>query len=104
MTHDYRNRLEPQDSTKTTSVGSQHGTSDIKIADIQLAMMYKALLFHPRKLTRVQPPALAWWRQVFNLKGNREKLLPQALEIVKARLSDKDDTYRNNIIELTTSR
>ena len=84
MTKDYRNRLEPQDSTKTTTVSTRHGTCDIKIADIQLTMMYKALLLHPMKLTRTQPSALKWWRQVFNLKGNQEKLLPQALEIVRS--------------------
>lgn len=108
MTHDYRNRLEPQDSTKTTTVVSQHGTCDIKIADIQLTMMYRALMLHPMKLTRTQPPALAWWRQVYNLKGNKEKLLPQALEIVRERLEAKgDDTYRSlyikSLAEITTS-
>ena len=102
MTKDYRNRLYPQDSSKTTNVSSQHGTSEVKIADIQLTMMYRALMLHPMKLTRTQPPALSWWRQVFNLKGNKEKLLPQALAIVKERLGDKDDTYRNNIVEITS--
>jgi len=108
VTKDYRNRLEPQDSTKTTTVSTRHGTCDIKIADIQLTMMYKALLLHPMKLTRTQPSALKWWRQVFNLKGNQEKLLPQALEIVRERLEAKgDDTYRSlyikSIEEMTTS-
>jgi len=102
MTKDYRNRLASQDSIKTTTVSSQHGISQVRIADMQLTMMYRALKLHPMKLTRTQPPAISWWRQVFNLKGNKEKLLPQALAILKERLGDKDDTYKNNIIEIST--
>jgi len=37
------------------------------------------------KLTRSQPPALAWWKQVFDLKGNKEKIKVQALKIMQER-------------------
>jgi hypothetical protein len=87
MTKDYRNRLASQQpvSEETVLMGGSFGEGHVRIADIQLTMMFQALKLHPRKLTRTQPPALAWWKQVFNLTGNKEKIRNQALAIMQKR-------------------
>ena len=87
MTKDYRNRLAPQQpvSEETVFIGGSCGEGHVRIADIQLTMMFQALQIHPMKLTRTQPPALAWWKQVFDLKGNKEKIRNQALKIMQER-------------------
>jgi len=103
MTYDYRKRLEPQDSQKTVHVGTSDTSGDVKIADLQLSLMYRALLAHPMKLTRTQPPALAWWKQVFGLKGNKEKIKAEAKKIWLARLGPQDDGYKDRVLKITTA-
>tara|TARA_R100000951_G_scaffold44861_1_gene38244 strand:- start:328 stop:618 length:291 start_codon:yes stop_codon:yes gene_type:complete len=87
MTNNYRNRLASQNpiEERTILMSGPGYEGHVRIADIQLTMMYQALKLHPMKLTRSQPPALAWWKQVFDLKGNKEKLKVQALKIMQER-------------------
>tara|TARA_R110002072_G_scaffold152469_1_gene302143 strand:- start:210 stop:500 length:291 start_codon:yes stop_codon:yes gene_type:complete len=87
MTKNYKNRLASQNpiEARTIHMMGPGYAGDVRIADIQLTMMYQALNLHPMKLTRSQPPALAWWKQVFDLKGNKEKLKVQALKIMQER-------------------
>ena len=87
MTKNYKNRLASQNpiETRTIHMMGPGYAGDVLIADMQLTLMYQALNLHPMKLTRSQPPALAWWKQVFDLKGNKEKLKVQALKIMQER-------------------
>jgi hypothetical protein len=93
MTNNYRNRLASQNpiSERTIHMAGPGYAGDVRIADVQLTMMYTALKMHPMKLTRTQPPALAWWKQVFDLKGNKEKLKVQALKIMQERFPGRYD-------------
>lgn len=96
MTKDYRNRLASQRPVSERTVyigGGTFGGGDVRIADIQITMMFQALQIHPMKLTRTQPPALAWWKQVFDLKGNKEKIRNQALKIMQERFPGRYDGY-----------
>ena len=87
MTNNYKNRLASQNpiEKRTIHMMGPGYAGDVLIADMQLTLMYQALNLHPMKLTRSQPPALAWWTQVFNLKGNKQKLKVQALKIMQER-------------------
>ena len=87
MTNNYKNRLASQNpiEKRTIHMMGPGYAGDVLIADMQLTLMYQALNLHPMKLTRSQPPALAWWKQVFNLKGNKQKLKVQALKIMQER-------------------
>ena len=87
MTNNYKNRLASQNpiEKRTIHMMGPGYAGDVLIADMQLTLMYQALNLHPMKLTRSQPPALAWWKQVFDLKGNKEKLKVQALKIMQER-------------------
>ena len=87
MTKNYKNRLASQNpiEARTIHMMGPGCAGDVRIADIQLTMMYQALNLHPMKLTRSQPPALAWWKQVFDLKGNKQKLKVEALKIMQER-------------------
>jgi len=87
MTNNYKNRLASQNpiEKRTIHMMGPGYAGDVLIADMQLTLMYQALNLHPMKLTRSQPPALAWWKQVFDLKGNKEKIKVQALKIMQER-------------------
>jgi len=93
MTNNYKNRLASQNpiEERTILMSGSGYEGHVRIADIQLTMMYQALKLHPMKLTRSQPPALAWWKQVFDLKGNKEKLKVQALKIMQERFPGRYD-------------
>ena len=75
MTNNYRNRLASQNpiEERTILMSGPGYEGHVRIADIQLTMMYQALKLHPMKLTRSQPPALACCKQVFDLKGWKPK-------------------------------
>ena len=93
MTNNYKNRLASQNpiEERTIHMMGPGYAGDVRIADVQLTMMYQALKLHPMKLTGSQPPALAWWKQVFDLKGNKEKLKVQALKIMQERFPGRYD-------------
>ena len=93
MTKDYRNRLASQNPIegRTIHMFGPGYAGEVRIADIQLTMMFQALQIHPMKLTRTQPPALAWWKQVFDLKGNKEEIRDQALKSMQERCPGRYD-------------
>ena len=93
MTNNYKNRLASQNpiEKRTIHMMGPGYAGDVLIADMQLTLMYQALNLHPMKLTRSQPPALAWWKQVFDLKGNKEKIKVQALKIMQERFPGRYD-------------